>query len=142
MIIPNTVTYLGEYSFANSGIESFTIPSTVIAMGGPHLFTGCENLAQVIVLPETPPQMNGGSDWLYDFPVYVPCGTMEAYMAAVGWNQFTNYHQLGCLQIITEANPSNAGLITGEGDYPHGQICTLTATPNTDYHFVNWTKTI
>ena len=41
--------------------------------------------------------------------------------------------------IISSANPSEGGTITGSGTYDAGSSCTLTATPNSGYTFVNWT---
>ena len=43
--------------------------------------------------------------------------------------------------VTIEANPSNGGTLTGStsGNYNHGATVTVTATPNTGYHFVNWT---
>ena len=29
---------------------------------------------------------------------------------------------------------------TGSGNFNYGETCVVTATPNTDYHFVNWTE--
>ena len=37
------------------------------------------------------------------------------------------------------ANP-DFGSVTGSGDFSYGTIATLTAIPNTGYHFVNWTE--
>lgn len=42
--------------------------------------------------------------------------------------------------ITATASPSNAGTITGAGSYASGSTCTLRATPNSGYTFVNWTK--
>ncbi len=42
--------------------------------------------------------------------------------------------------ITATANPTAGGTITGAGTYEHGASCTLTATANTGYHFVNWTQ--
>lgn len=42
--------------------------------------------------------------------------------------------------ITTSVNPANAGTVTGANTYTQGQQCTLTATANTGYQFVNWTK--
>ena len=42
--------------------------------------------------------------------------------------------------IIATANPTNGGTITGTGAYALGEVCTLTATPNLDYDFLNWTE--
>ncbi|MBO4574173.1 MAG: choice-of-anchor J domain-containing protein [Bacteroidales bacterium] len=41
--------------------------------------------------------------------------------------------------ITATANPAAGGVITGAGLYEQGTSCTLTATPNTGYTFVNWT---
>lgn len=42
--------------------------------------------------------------------------------------------------ITTTANPAAGGTVSGGGSYAEGANCTLTATPNTGYAFVNWTK--
>ncbi len=42
--------------------------------------------------------------------------------------------------ITATANPSNGGTITGQGDYFESETCTLTATANSGYTFVNWTE--
>ena len=42
--------------------------------------------------------------------------------------------------IDASANPSDGGTISGDGVYDDGASCTLTATPNTGYRFVNWTE--
>ena len=47
---------------------------------------------------------------------------------------------LNSYQITATANPSAQGTVTGAGTYDHGTTCTLTATPNQGYHFVNWTE--
>lgn len=40
--------------------------------------------------------------------------------------------------ITATASPSNAGTITGTGTYASGSTCTLHASPNSGYTFVNW----
>ena len=42
--------------------------------------------------------------------------------------------------ITASANPTDGGTVSGGGTYNHGESCTLTATPNSGYVFVNWTK--
>ena len=42
--------------------------------------------------------------------------------------------------IATTANPVDGGVVTGAGTYNHGATATLTATANTGYTFINWTK--
>ena len=47
---------------------------------------------------------------------------------------------LNSYNITASANPAAGGTVTGAGTYNHGASCTLTATPNANYNFVNWTK--
>ncbi len=42
--------------------------------------------------------------------------------------------------ISTTVNPSNSGVVTGGGNFDYGQSCTLVATPNEGYTFINWTE--
>ena len=42
--------------------------------------------------------------------------------------------------ITATANPSNGGSVDGGGTYASGSTCTLRATANSGYTFVNWTK--
>ena len=42
--------------------------------------------------------------------------------------------------IYAEVEPVNSGTVTGATGYDYGQECTLTATPNTGYEFLKWTK--
>lgn len=42
--------------------------------------------------------------------------------------------------INATANPSNGGMVSGSGYYMPGATCTLTATAEYGYSFVNWTK--
>ena len=42
--------------------------------------------------------------------------------------------------VTVSANPTAGGTVSGGGNYSGGASCTLTATANWGYHFVNWTK--
>lgn len=42
--------------------------------------------------------------------------------------------------IDVSANPSHGGTVTGGGTFDEGQFCTVKATDNTGYSFVNWTE--
>ena len=48
--------------------------------------------------------------------------------------------QLNSYAISASSNPTTGGSVAGAGTYDHFQNCTLTATPATGYHFVNWTE--
>ena len=42
--------------------------------------------------------------------------------------------------ITATANPTNGGVVSGGGNFTYGQTCNLTATANTGYDFVKWTR--
>ncbi len=42
--------------------------------------------------------------------------------------------------VNVSANPANGGSVTGGGNFTEGQSCTVTATPNTNFTFINWTE--
>ena len=53
---------------------------------------------------------------------------------------YVAHFQLQSYTITATADPSDGGSVNGAGTYNHGASCTLTATANTGYTFVNWTK--
>ena len=42
--------------------------------------------------------------------------------------------------ISVTSDPAEGGMVNGAGNYVHGTTCTLTATANENYEFINWTK--
>ena len=44
------------------------------------------------------------------------------------------------LIVTVSANPANAGIVSGGGEFEFGEHCTVTATPAEGYTFVNWTQ--
>ena len=140
LVIPASVITLNTYAFALcSGFQSVNIGNNVhsISYGA---FYGCTGLASMTVRPETPPTL--GASVFYNvsktIPVYVPCGSLEAYQSASGWNEFTN---MQCNSLVTvTAVPTAGGLVSGGGTYTSGSTCTVTATPNSGYLFMHWSK--
>ena len=48
--------------------------------------------------------------------------------------------QVQLFQVTTNCNPTEGGTASGSGLYAYGQSCTVNATPNRGYDFVNWTE--
>ena len=44
------------------------------------------------------------------------------------------------VNITVSASPAQAATVSGGGEYPFGETCTVTATPNTGYTFTGWTE--
>ena len=145
-VIPNTVTAIGEYAFSNRfsiGSFSVTIPESVTLIEQ-NAYLGGYGIESISVLADIPPTLQSYAFAYVDktIPVNVPCGTRSAYQAAEGWSEFTNITvdpECG-RQITVTVNPANTGNVTGAGTYELGETCTLTATPNSGYTFVNWTE--
>ncbi|MBO7133722.1 MAG: choice-of-anchor J domain-containing protein [Bacteroidales bacterium] len=54
------------------------------------------------------------------------------------WSATSNFTTL--CSIAASVSPDESGSITGAGDYAWGNTCTLTATADDCYNFVNWTE--
>ncbi len=144
-VIPNSVTSIGIFAFYGCyNLTTIEIPSSVTLIDGCS-FYACSGLTSITVFSEIPPLLGV---WAFDYvnksiPVHVPCRSLIAYQSPKGWNEFTNYipgTECDSGEIIVTANPFEGGTITGAGYYEGGATCTLTATANTGYTFVNWTK--
>ena len=103
LTIPSSVVTIGFSAFSGcSGlIGNLTIPSFVTLIGD-EAFLNCSNLTSITILTETPPTIYS---WTFfncpkSIPVYVPCGSVEAYQSAAYWNEFTNIQET-CLQAQT-----------------------------------------
>ena len=82
--IPNSVTSIGESTFYNcSSLTSVTIPNSVKSIGY-DAFRHCTGLTSIAFEALNPPSFTNFS--FYDTnncPIYVPCGTKDAYVAAL-----------------------------------------------------------
>ena len=144
-VIPNSVTSIGYEAFYYCrDLSSIEIPNSVTLIGN-DAFAYCSGLTSITVLADNPPA--SGSDAFYSvnkgIPVYVPCGSLEAYQNASVWYEFNNYMPATACnsgEITAIAYPEEGGSVTGEGFYDGGVICTITAMANPGYSFINWTK--
>ena len=61
------------------------------------------------------------------------------FIVAGNRNLVANF-TLNTYTISLTSDPSEGGMLSGEGTYNYGELCTITATENENYVFVNWTK--
>lgn len=78
---------------------------------------------------------NGGTVYFCVIPYYD--GKIGTYLlsASITRTQITNSYT-----VSVTANPSNGGSVSGGGTYNQGTSCTVHASANTGYSFVNWTE--
>ena len=84
------------------------------------------------------------ANWGYTFINWTLDGnvvsTEPSYTFTVtGGGAYVANFMLNSYTITASANPSEGGSVSGAGNYDHGTECTLTATANVGYTFVNWT---
>lgn len=144
--IGHGVTIIGHAAFLGcSSLDTLTIGCSVSTIEM-NAFKDCSSLDAITLYAEVPPTLeydphySGGVFYNvpHDIPVYVPCVSLAAYQ---GWNAFSNIQCDSNIQahfIWAESASPTRGVVSGSGYYSNGATATLTATPNTGYHFVQW----
>ena len=141
IVIPNSVTSIGRSAFSDCrGLTSVTIGNSVTSIGN-RAFSYCTGLTSITSLAITPPTIDTDvfEEVSTDIPVYVPCGSREAYSMAEEWKSFTNYiEQLTAIVAITSQD-ENKGIITITKQAScEDNECTFVATAKENYRFVQW----
>ena len=144
----STVSSDAEYNFtvtsnrtlvANFTLNTYTITATCNpAEGGTVSGAGEYNHGESCTLTAT---ANNG----YTFVNWKENGSVVSTNASYTFtvegdrNLVANF-TLNTYDISATCDPSEAGTITGEGEYNYGESCTLTAIANEGHTFINWTE--
>lgn len=95
LIIPETVTTIGDFAFSsNIGLTAITIPTSVTSIGV-SAFMACNDLVSIISLAPTPLSL-GSFAATFDAinktacTLYVPLNSKSLYAEANQWKTFTN----------------------------------------------------
>ena len=124
---------------ANFQLNSYQI--TAIAnptVGGTSTGTGTYYHFETCTLVATPNESYVFTNWTKNGQV-VSNDATYSFTVEGGGTYVAHFTRVNH-QITASANPTEGGSVSGEGSYPHGSYCTLTATANTGYTFFNWTK--
>ena len=132
--VTESATYIAHFSANSYTINLAANPSN----GGTVSGSGTYTYGQSCTVSATPStgytfvnwRENGNhvtSQAEYTFTV-TDDRNLEAYFSA---QSFT---------ITVSAEPTNGGVVTGDGTYSFGQSCTIMAIANEGFEFVNWTK--
>ena len=127
-------TYVANFESNVYQVTAFANP----AEGGSVSGAGVYTYGQTCVLEATPNEGYHFVNWTDANDQVV--STSIAYLFNVYENvAFVANFELDSFTITAVANPAEGGTIEGAGTYNYGESCTLTATANTGYTFVNWT---
>ena len=137
-----------NYSFTVTGnrtlvaqfqAQSYTITATADpTTGGTVSGGGTFNYGQSCTLTATPAANYNFVNWTKNGQ---QVSTNATYTFTVTESAaYVAHFQIQSYTISVSANPSNGGTVTGDGTYNYGQSCTVVATANTGYDFINWTE--
>ena len=141
LTIPNSVTSISNFAFYNcsSLTGTLVIPSSVTSIGN-SAFSGCIGINAIRLQCPVPPTINQYSFYDVDksIPVFVACGTQEAYLAANYWSEFTDINESPYDLIVTQNDPyGGEAFVTQYADCEDSQ-CVIHAEPNIGYSFTGW----
>ena len=137
----NKITYIATIQIVNGSTQNYTVSvSANPAIGGNVTGGGTYPQGQSCTVTAT---ANDG----YNFVNWTEGGnvvsTQATYTFVVNGNRnlVANFEaEVQTYNIRVSANPMLAGTVTGGGTFQQGETCTVTATPNNGYNFVNWTE--
>lgn len=145
LVIPASVTSINDAAFYNcSGFTGQLVIGESVETLNYDGFNRASNFASVKVKRNVPPTITNSNVfgyWDKTKPVYIPCGTTEAYQAADYWSDFTNYQEQPMIDLFVASDDESMGTaaITQQPTCDNNQA-TVTATANTGYMFSNWTE--
>lgn len=144
----NQVSSQADYTFtvegdrnlvANFSSQSYIITATADPInGGTITGSGGYDYGDACILTAT---ANAG----YTFVNWTKNGTQVSTNATYSFTVtesaiYVAHFSINSYEISVTADPSNGGTVSGNGTYTYGQSCTIMATANENYEFVNWTK--
>lgn len=124
---------------AHFQLQSFTInASSNPNNSGTISGSGTYNYGQTCTLTATP---NPG----YTFLRWTKDGTQVSTNFSYSFTvmesaSFVAHFQMNNYVISISSNPSNGGTVSGGGAFHYGDNCTVTATTNPGFNFINWTE--
>ena len=133
-----TATEAADY-VANFTLNSYTITVTANpTAGGTLTGAGSYNHGTICTLTATANEGYAFSKWTENGDEVSTDATYS--FTVTGARNLVAVFDTLTYSIAVTADPAEGGTITGTGIYKHFETCTLTATPTTGYHFVNWTE--
>ena len=137
----NKITYIATIQITQGGTQQYTVNvSANPNIGGTVTGGGTYNQGQSCTVTATPNASYTFTNWTENGNVV---STQASYTFVVNGNRnlVANFTaQTQNYTISVSAAPRDGGTVMGGGTYQEGQSCTVTATPNNGYTFINWTE--
>ena len=133
IVVTGNSTYTA--TFGEAGTTYYTVTADVVPEGaGTVTGTGTFPADTTTLLKAEP---NPG----YTFDRWNDGVTLNPRSVTVNDNlRFTAYFKQIDYVIEVSANPREGGTVAGGGTYHYGDTCTVLATPNAGFVFINWTE--
>lgn len=144
----NVVSTQANYTFnvngnrtlvANFTAQQYTITATADPVNGGNVTGGgTYNYGNSCTLNATPAAGYAFVNWTKNG---TQVSTNASYTFTVTESAaYVAHFQLQTFTVNVNANPTEGGTVTGGGTFNYGETCTVTATANEGYDFVNWTQ--
>ena len=144
----NVVSTQANYTFnvngnrtlvANFTAQQYTITATADPVNGGNVTGGgTYNYGNSCTLNATPAAGYAFVNWTKNG---TQVSTNASYTFTVTESAaYVAHFQLQTFTVNVTANPTEGGTVTGGGTFNYGETCTVTATANEGYDFVNWAQ--
>ena len=127
-------TFVAHFEIAHYQISATANPTA----GGTVSGAGSFEHGQTVTVTATANTGYTFTNWTENDEV-VSTDAEYSFSATQNRNLVANF-QIITYSISATANPTEAGNITGDGEYPYGQTVTLNAIAAPGYSFINWTE--
>ena len=145
-IVSTSASYVFAVSTIRTLVANFTANSYAIAananpiVGGTITGAGNYTYGTSCTLKATANTGYVFTNWTENGTI-VSTSASYVFMIAVARTMVANFVQNTVnYTVSSSASPTDGGTISGNGEYKGGTSCTLVATANTGYTFVNWTE--
>ena len=134
--VVETAAYVANFELITYDITAMV--SVNPAEGGTVNGAGTYTYGQTCTLTAIPAEGYHFVNWTKNGEVVSTSETLS-FLVTEAASYVANF-EINSYEIVATANPEEGGTITGVNTYNHFETCTLTATVNEGYTFVNWTK--
>lgn len=139
VILPHSVTTIGEQAFAGcTSLSSLAIGAGCTTIGS-LAFAGCTDLSRIVCYADVPPMVAPYAfiDVPIDADIEVPCGQVSLYTSAPEWKYFWAFDEIIPFNAVAQSSNEEWG--TACVDFNCAEA-TFTAAANEGFRFKQWSN--